>query len=765
MAVFFGKMEDAEQCRNHICKAGTNGDYFGGMQAGDYAFIRLKNENTPEGDYGTHTHRLWRFINTDYDENGRITAHFDEVFTFDSILLKNFVRLDFFKLNVDLVVLTSRQVKKRGFIKLELNDANAFNQAIINQQTFNAYIGDTNHYRNIVFVANIGTSVPSNMDVQIYKDSNDGLFKIFNNQQTFISGLVSEFNPDRYTIMKNLLDEYPTMTKKANQKKVFDWLNHAGAGTIDLIKLWDLFCSKQALEYSEDDEDIDEDSDNLEENDNPMDSDVSVPLNMILYGPPGTGKTYRSVIKAVSIVEDVPETQIKNESYTDVLDRFNKYKKDGRIGFVTFHQSYGYEDFIEGIKPCFDSDELLYRIEPGVFKAFCNKANKIIGSSASVISPTANVWKVSLYSTGENDIRKDCLKNGYIRIGYDTNGKDVTPEFYENKEPGFQVLDRFINKMKKGDIVLSCYSETTVDAIGVIEGDADFNSEFKEYKRFRKVKWIKKYSKGKELDIVDLNHGKTFSNPAVHHVDISLDDIINAIGMNEDEINDGKKKNYCFVIDEINRGNISKIFGELITLIEPSKREDSEEPMSCILPYSKEEFSVPNNIYLLGTMNTADRSLVQLDAALRRRFEFEEMMPDYSLLETIKVGNIEINKMLKAINDRITVLLDREHQIGHSYFLPLKNNPCIDALKIIFRNKVIPLLQEYFYDDYTLIKKVLNDDNDFIIEDSSAYTKTLDINTDSIFRIASLSKFPSEENLYIRIYKEIIDEENGEEII
>uniref|UniRef100_UPI00164242A8 McrB family protein n=1 Tax=Campylobacter coli TaxID=195 RepID=UPI00164242A8 len=221
-----------------------------------------------------------------------------------------------------------------------------------------------------------------------------------------------------------------------------------------------------------------------------------------------------------------------------------------------------------------------------------------------------------------------------------------------------------------------------------------------------------------------------------------------------------KKENlnsYIIIIDEINRGNVSKIFGELITLIEPSKRIGEKEELKVRLPYSGDEFGVPKNVYILGTMNTADRSITSLDTALRRRFEFVEMMPDVSKLSN-DYKDVNLQELLKAINTRIEYLLDREKTIGHAFFIGVEN---LEDLKKVFQNKIIPLLQEYFYNDYTLISAVLND-NGMIekCERNEKYLqkiKNLD-NVDSEKIIYNIASFDNEIWNDIKTYQAIYND-------
>ena len=441
---------------------------------------------------------------------------------------------------------------------------------------------------------------------------------------------------------------------------------------------------------------------------------TDIAKNTILYGPPGTGKTYNTVMYAVAIIENKKLEEIKKENYTEVIDRYNKYKEDGLIEFTTFHQSYGYEEFIEGIKPVIHSDEedetdIQYEVVPGLFKKFCDIAGKPILRKEKCdigINESPTIWKISLEGSGENSTRTECMKNEHIRIGYDEYGREITNLF--KGVAGRHILNYFINDMSIGDIVMSCYDCNTIDAIGVVTGEYEWHDEYPEYKRLRKVNWI---VKGIKENIIKINNGSRLSNPTVYKLRMDLSDVMEIIekySKNTIEVEE-KKKNHVFIIDEINRGNISKIFGELITLIEPTKRIGQTEGQKVRLPYSQKLFGVPNNVYLIGTMNTADRSIATIDTALRRRFNFKEMLPDEEVLDGIYVEDVSIKDIFIKINKRITVLFDREHTLGHAYFLPLKGAPTIETLADIFENSIIPLLQEYFYEDYEKIRMVLGD--------------------------------------------------------
>lgn len=428
-------------------------------------------------------------------------------------------------------------------------------------------------------------------------------------------------------------------------------------------------------------------------------------LNTILYGPPGTGKTYNTVIYAVAICENKNIEDVQSEEYEKVLHRYNELKKEGRIAFTTFHQSFGYEEFIEGIKPIVDEEkkDIGYTIEAGIFKKFCITAAKkaIIATEDMPDVSNAKVWCVLLDRGGVSDLKKKCFEEGNIRIGWYEQSEIITDDAKGLSDKAQRILLNFQDEMEIGDVIVTERNAKTIDGIGVVIGDYEYDKE-DEWPRKRKVKWL---MTGTEIDITELNAGIQLDRKTVYQLGrISSDKILNLVN-NPKEV----MKPFVFVIDEINRGNISKIFGEMITLIEDTKREGKMEQASAVLPYSGELFSVPSNVYILGTMNTADRSIALMDTALRRRFQFVEMMPDTDILKNVTVEGVEIAPILKKINERITFLYDREHTIGHAFFIKLIDSPDINTLGSIFEKSIIPLLQEYFYEDYQKIQLILGD--------------------------------------------------------
>ena len=435
-------------------------------------------------------------------------------------------------------------------------------------------------------------------------------------------------------------------------------------------------------------------------------------LNTILYGPPGTGKTYNTVNYAVAICENKNIEDVQSEEYEKVLHRYNELKKEGRIAFTTFHQSYGYEEFIEGIKPIVDEEkkDIEYTIEAGIFKKFCITAAKkaiIATEDMPNVSNNAKVWCVLLDKRDISDLKKKCFEEGSIRIGWDKEPETITTDTVGLNEMVRRVLLNFQDEMDIGDIIVTQRSNKTIDGIGIVMGDYEYVKEDGLWPRKRKVKWL---MIGKEIDITELNAGIKLDRKSVYPLDrISADKILSLVNNPKEVVVETKMKPFVFIIDEINRGNISKIFGELITLIEDTKRDGKMEQASAVLPYSGEFFSVPSNVYILGTMNTADRSIALMDTALRRRFQFVEMMPDTDILKNVTVDGVEIAPILEKINERITFLYDREHTIGHAFFTKLKDDPTIETLASIFEKSIIPLLQEYFYEDYQKIQLVLGD--------------------------------------------------------
>ena len=439
--------------------------------------------------------------------------------------------------------------------------------------------------------------------------------------------------------------------------------------------------------------------------------------NVVLYGAPGTGKTYDVPEFAVRLCD--PAFMAAEPSREEIVSRYNQLKTEKRIAFTTFHQSLDYEDWIEGLRPVVnENNQVTYEIESGIFKKLCEEAERPVVKDKQVgIADNAVVWKVSLAGTGDNPVRSDCMKNSYIRIGWDGYGpviSDETDWSVYNGE-GKQILDAYINKMKIGDIVMSCYSSQTIDAIGVVVGDYEFEDKFPNYKRVRRVNWL---VKNINENIVEMNDGKTMTLGTVYRLNsITLDNVKSILEKyNTSSKMEENDKAYVMVIDELNRGNVSKVFGELITLLEADKRKGRINAESVVLPYSKKAFHIPNNVYLIATMNTADRSLGSLDYAIRRRFAFISEKPfglevdgfDEDLFEKVSslfVKNFDDYKESgwdQTMKLEPADTLSEEYKpedvwIGHSYFL-MQDEEGEDNTSNRLLYEIIPLLEEYVRD-------------------------------------------------------------------
>ncbi|HGX3400220.1 AAA family ATPase [Acinetobacter nosocomialis] len=402
------------------------------------------------------------------------------------------------------------------------------------------------------------------------------------------------------------------------------------------------------------------DSITSDDNETKCDKDSLIrPLNRILFGAAGTGKTYHTINHSLSILLNKTFEEL-DELYpdrTELKKIFDYYKEIGQIKFITFHQSFSYEDFVEGIRAEANDKGLSYDVKPGLFKELCDDAR----------------------------IEYEVKRSNSIQI---------------EDESINQAIERLIRKAKEKKLVFHTKAGKEIRVFANQQGTL-FALTQKDIDISLSLRHIRNYLKLQNEEIIDQ---KSYEWAIAKALRAELKASVSAYA---------KPKPYVLIIDEINRGNISRIFGELITLIEDSKRQGNDEELSTILPYSKEEFSIPNNLYIIGTMNSSDRSLTGLDIALRRRFDFIEMPPKPELLRDqeendIEIDGINIVKLLTVINQRIEILLDRDHCIGHANFMPLIVEPEIQKLAKIFQQKIIPQLQEYFFDDWEKIDAVLN---------------------------------------------------------
>ncbi|KZN29045.1 hypothetical protein N480_09765 [Pseudoalteromonas luteoviolacea S2607] len=424
-------------------------------------------------------------------------------------------------------------------------------------------------------------------------------------------------------------------------------------------------------------------------------TEVKMSLNTILYGPPGTGKTFHTIQTSVMAAEP----DFKAKSRADLKKKYDELIAEKRIRFVTFHQSYGYEEFVEGLRANSDQGQVSYDVEPGIFKQICEQASQGVEPDSDPLEQALEQFKAELEESAVLSLKT--LRGNDFGVQYHGNTTfRVFPEAtsHEDLGRGYPVSIDNIRKLYRGLSTKKIYNSSYVKSI---------------------LNYVKK-----TYNVSDYEAPKQ-----------------------------GQAKNFVLIIDEINRGNISKIFGELITLIEDTKRsgEGQDEAIEVLLPNSGDPFTVPNNLYLIGTMNTADRSLAMMDTALRRRFDFVEMMPKPELFNDITVNGIDLEELIRKMNQRIEVLYDREHTLGHAFFMPVKalvkdQDKAFNELKSVFKNKVIPLLEEYFFEDWNKIRLVLGDnqkaeDLQFVSEEKQSF--------DSLFgNDHGLNSYQQEEKSY-----------------
>lgn len=462
------------------------------------------------------------------------------------------------------------------------------------------------------------------------------------------------------------------------------------------------------------------------------------PTNLILYGPPGTGKTYRTALEAVKLCDadaDYPETPAGRSA---LMARYRELEAEKRIAFVTFHQNYDYETFVEGLRPETGDSEggsVGFRLEAraGIFREICALADQArtrtapSASSAGYDFSGRRFWKMGQGAIGtEDDVYDAAIANNYITLGWG-GSIDWSPEQFSTleaiktewlaKNPDDKTPSNWTQtwpfrcEMKVGDIVIVPYGNTAFRAIAEVTGDYWFEPSAEGYYAHRRnVRWLLTLDDPLPLDtIVDGNFTmRTLYSVPSKRVNLAAVGRLIAGDSDDDASrpNGGTHDQFVLIIDEINRANISKVFGELITLIEPDKRFGMPNEITLTLPYSKKrDFGVPANLHIIGTMNTADRSIALLDTALRRRFVFRELAPDPGLLtDASRETGIDLVRVLTTINQRIEYLIDREHRIGHAFFIG-----CDSAEKVhaTMHDKVIPLLQEYFFEDWSRIAAVL----------------------------------------------------------
>ena len=439
------------------------------------------------------------------------------------------------------------------------------------------------------------------------------------------------------------------------------------------------------------------------------------PLNLILYGPPGTGKTYQSTHKAVQIIDG------RDDSLTpaQLQHRFDELVDEGRISFITFHQSYAYEDFIEGIRPVLSKDKEdglpKYECRDGLFKKMAIEAMYAALEQPETSSKESEFdarWTELLDRITENPEKEyeGLTEKTRFKLAVSSQG-NVAATNLMNPQAGPFNCSRV--NLKKVFFAYADRKEVATREVNETLGVGNHSGLAAVlFRELQSIEFSKGQKSGTGRAAVSYEERKQIVLDSLEQLETSGYRL-----KSEDKI-----PRFVLVVDEINRGNISKILGELVTLLEPDKRIGAAHQLRPVLPYSAEIFGVPQNLFVLGTMNTADKSIALVDVALRRRFQFEELMPD---LECCELLPSEMRRVIDKLNARITLRKDRDHQIGHSYFMDVSSP---EQFNEKFTVTIIPLLQEYFYNDWDGLRFVFaeektEEDGHFIRRIPGADTK------------------------------------------
>lgn len=728
MRLFLGKFSKKypEQIENTYYAAGAEGNnWYGEVKKGDYVFPCYKGKILG----------LWKTVgyaplkNTVNPTKDGV-LQFEVIKEYDDVSVSNdFTKYKYFVHNLDLVNKVTKSVKGLGFIPIKTTDGCPANPEDIDFKSsgINIYIAlqdaGVNYKEGDIRVTIDSIEEMKIVSIDHFKHGEFTVYEEFNT-------LYEERNADdgRYSIKE--LNDF-SLKDQAIQKRKFlvtliEELESNGYMKVsNPIRLYDnlLVGRKRSASVKSgivvgrpDDIELDEEDENDQYqmyakllNFNP---------NLILYGPPGTGKTYATA-KIIDRFE---------RKYFTTGGSYRTAEAESRVKTITFHQSYSYEEFIEGIRPILNDDEtgkIGYKLENGLFKELCINAEKELikrqnnAKYVDMINSGSNIWKISLGERKSDEIFNECIKKSDIAIGWldnldlsNMNYDDIFAKLEDENDTANRPIqdassvNSFVNDMTIGDIVLVYDGQQTIRMIGIIKSDYRYDLNFS-YKHRRKVEWFKGLSY--PINIHKYNGFKNLTKKTIYELwRISISDVVEMVTQNSEATQSREDKQevkpYYLIIDEINRGNISKIFGELITLIEQDKRGS----FKSLLPYSKKEFSVPINLFIIGTMNTADRSIAAIDTALRRRFTFVEIEPDSGVLaqddNPVINDTIDLAKLLDAINKKIMNKYDRDHRIGHSYFMGMES---LNDLYQTWYYNILPLLGEYFYNDVETLRSIV----------------------------------------------------------